>query len=199
LIKQKIFICFFSIVFILLYACTNKDNLPIEEKQIELAEEINNVLVDENPMNRKDELVKLIKKVPYPDEPQQVIFELLKQTESFLELEKYSDELLDYALDLLQDETLTYNEKWVFAYVLLGVDFEKYKYLLRDVAVLFVEEKINRRIAGFLFFPGEPGLGIRNHEDPVIIEALEIYIKSDKVDARTKASIIKNRLKREDN
>ena len=117
----------------------------------------------------------------------------LKKTESFLELEKHSDELLDYALDLLQDKNLTLRNRITLGYVLLGVDFEKYKYFLRDAAVLFVEGKIDDRVAGFLFFPGEEGFGAeRNLRDPVIRGALEIYIKSDKVDDRTRAGIIRD-------
>ena len=195
---KKIFIFTLIIIFVLL-SCGKKDNVSAEESSRELIEKTDYILVNEDYIKRKNELIELIKKVPFPDQPSQFVYWILKETESFLELEKYSDELLYYALDLLQDETLTLNEKRIVTRVLISIDFEKYKYLLRDVAVLFVEGKIDGLLAGFLFFPAIPGFnfGVRNYEDPVIIEALETYIKSDEVDARTRASIIKNHLNRE--
>jgi hypothetical protein len=42
--------------------------------------------VDENYLSRRNELIELIKKVPYPDEPEQIILWLLNQMGSFLVL-----------------------------------------------------------------------------------------------------------------
>lgn len=132
---------------------------------------------DENYLNRRNELLEIIKKVPYPDQPEQIILWYLKQTEAFLVLEELSDELLDYALDFFQDGTLTYNEKKVVAYVLIGVEFEKYKYFLRDLTSCFLNGgNLNADLVGFCIYSGHQELGIRgNFQDPVIKEVLEAW------------------------
>jgi len=171
--------CFFllSIIFIFLSSCVKKDNLRTEEKQKDSTEMSMTNLADENYSSKRNELLELVKKVPYPDEPEQIIHWKLKQKESFLLLEEHSDELLDYALDFFQDETLTYSEKKVIAYVLLGVDFEKYKYFLRDLVFCFLNGgNLDDNLVGFCIYPGYPELGIRgNFEDPVIKEVVESY------------------------
>jgi len=134
-------------------------------------------LADENYLSKRDELLELVKEVPYPDQPEQWVHWYLKQRGSFLVLEEHSDELLDYALDFFQDETLKYNEKKVVAYVLIGVDFEKYKYFLRDLVLCLSNGgNVDSILVGFCVYPGNPDLGIRrNFEDPVIKEAVEAY------------------------
>jgi hypothetical protein len=171
--------CFFllSIILVFLSSCVKKDGLHAEEAQKEPIEMSMTNLANENYSSKRNELLELIKEVPYPDEPEQWIHWYLKQTESFLVLEEHSDELLDYALDFFQDETLTDSEKSVIAYVLLGVDFEKYKYFLRDLVLcLFSGGNMDSFLVGFCIYPGNPDLGIRgNFEDPVIKEAVEAY------------------------
>ena len=190
--NKKRFVFLMSFILVLLISCIKRSHVSTEGISGELPEMPSIIYVNENHVSRRSELIELIRKVPYPDEPQQFIWEILRGTESFLELENYSEELLGYALDLFQDDALTRDEKRVVAYIMLGIDFEQYKYLLRDVAVYFVEGKIDRFLAGFLFFPGHTGYGasINNFGDPVLREALETYIKSDEIRAETRESII---------
>jgi len=175
--NQKKYFFLLSIILVFLSSCVKKDGLRAEEAQKELIEMSMTNLADENYLSKRNELLELIKEVPYPDEPEQWIHWYLKQTESFLLLEEYSDELLDYALDFFQDETLTDSEKSVIAYVLLGVDFEKYKYFLRDLVLCLLNGgNVDSFLVGFSIYPGNPDLGIRgNFEDPVIKEAVEAY------------------------
>jgi hypothetical protein len=221
MINKKVFVFLMNIILVL-SACTKKselsaenglgeqtdkagitfinENLHEEESPIEIIDISNKTFINENYLQWKEGFIELIRKVPFPNEPAHYGIRTLKGTESFLELEKYSDELLKYALDLFQDGTVTFEEREIVAYVLLGTDFDKYKYFLRDLAPLFVEGKIDDGLAGFCFYPGIQGYGayrnIKNPDndpiiDPVIREALEIYTKSDTVDAETKASIIR--------
>ena len=189
-INKKMFFCLLSFIFIVA-ACIKKDNIAAEEKPKGITERTDNVLVNERHKKGKNELIELIKKTPYPNAPSQFFLTILRRSESFLELEKHSNELLEYALELFQDKTLTSREQWIAGYALLSADFEKYKYFLRDVAILFIDGRMDDLIVGFLFFPGEPDVnGARNLQDPIIREALEIYIKSNEVSAALRASII---------
>lgn len=212
--NKKILVFLMSIILVL-SACIKKDNLSEENgmrESIDIGRRGKNFINDNSSeeedvkelsditdkyyknvsyTKRKDFLIESIKKVPYPDEPTYFAVDTLKRTESFLELEKYSDELLEYALYLFQDEILTSDEKKIVAYVLINTNFNKYKYFLLDLAPLFVEEKIDEYLGRFCFFPGTVGnRASSNLYDPVIREALEIYIKSDKITDETRASII---------
>jgi len=175
--NQKKYFFLLNIILVFLSSCVKKDSLHAEEAQKESTEMSMTNLADESYLSKRNELLELIKEVPYPDQPEQWIHWYLKQTESFLVLEEYSNELLDYALDFFQDETLTDSEKSVITYVLLGVDFEKYKYFLRDLVFCLVNGgNVDRFLVGFCIYPGNPDLGIRgNFEDPVIKEAVEAY------------------------
>jgi hypothetical protein len=176
--KKKYFLLL-SIIFLFLSACVKKDKLQAKETQKEPSEVSMTNLIEENHLDKRNELLELIKKVRYPDEPEQIILWKLKQMESFLVIEEHSDELLDYALDFFQDETLTYSDKKVVAYVLLGVDAEKYKYFLRDLALCLLNGgNLDRNLVGFCFYPGHD-LGVKRvknyQDDPVVKEALEAY------------------------
>ena len=197
-----------SIILILLSSCIKKDNLSIEEKSKESTENQNNIFVqeeqkestdikNESSSDKRDEFIELIKKINYPDGPDHMILSALKKQESFLEIEKRSDELLDYALDLYQDKILTKDDQWIIAYALLSVEIEKFKYFLRDLSKCYLEGKIDRYIVGFSFFPGYNKRVSENIHDPVIREAFEIVLKSDRgwPNDETKKSII-NDLKR---
>jgi len=175
--NQKMWFFLLSIILIFLSSCVKKDGLHAEEAKKESTEMPMTNLADENNLSKRNELLELIKEVPYPDQPEQWVHWYLKQTESFLVLEEHSDELLDYALDFFQDETLTDSEKSVIAYVLLGVDFEKYKYFLRDLVLYLINGgSVDSFLVGFCIYPGYPELGIRgNFEDPVIKEAVDAF------------------------
>jgi len=175
--NQKKYFFLLSIILVFLSSCVKKDGPHAEEAQKEPTEMSITNLADENYLSKRDELLELVKEVPYPNQPEQWVHWYLKQTESFLVLEEHSNELLDYALDFFQDETLTDSENSVIAYVLLGVDFEKYKYFLRDLVLCLSNGgNVDSFLVGFCVYPGNPDLGIRgNFEDPVIKEAVEAY------------------------
>jgi hypothetical protein len=132
-------------------------------------------------MGSKDKLIELVKNAS--QEKRYTIAWDYKYSESFVELEKHSYELLDITLELLENDGLNSTQKGIVIYAIQNIEFEKFKYFLRDLAISYSEGKIDENLVDHCFFPRDDWshLVIRNYKDPIIREALKICAKSDRI------------------
>ncbi|MCL2522970.1 MAG: hypothetical protein FWE36_08955, partial [Erysipelotrichales bacterium] len=152
-------------------ACSRKEYISLEDK-------LRSLNMEEN-VNR-NKLIELVKNVP-----QEINLYLVwdfKKSKSFLELEKYSYELLSIAIDLFESDELYLSEKQVIAFAIQNVKFDIFKYFFRDLARGFRAGSIDEEIIIWHIFPEEYNYYIiENYKDPIIREALNIVLNSNRV------------------
>ena len=176
--KYRKFVCVLMFFLLILFlGCFKKEFVSIME--------YHGVLLDEDRVAVTnmdiDEMIKLIKKAN--KESGQTTPWDYKYSESFLELEKRSNELLDIGIRLLESDELDFYEKQTIVYAIHLVEFEKLKYFLKDLAISFSNGKVDENIVDHCFFPKSnwSHVVIKNFRDPIIKEAFSICIKSGRI------------------
>jgi hypothetical protein len=149
-------------------------------------------LKENKKMNQIIELIKIAEEKSSPD-----IWYTIN-SESFIELERHSNELLNIAIELIEGNDLSFNEKAMVVCVIRNVKFEKKKQFLHELAESYCNnEKVNTLsdedydfLVTSCFFPlewdyMEPDYWdytiLENYEDPLIQEAFRIVLKSDRI------------------
>lgn len=151
------------------------------ESEMLIKKELNSIIgvnSDEATDIKKMEIIELAKRVR--DEISVTISWDLKSSESFLEMEKYSYQILSNIIEILEDKELSADYKWVIIYSIQDVEFKYLKYILRDIAISFRDGKIDEELVIHCFFPDGWNYNvIQNYKDPIIREALKACLKSN--------------------
>jgi len=186
--KKEIFICILNIFFISLFSCSEKIPISLDGGSTIWDRNEKDAILDGGKMNNKDIIIKLIRNVP--QEVGLTIVWDFKSSNSFLELEECSSNLLDIAIELLESDELNSIEKQIITYAIQDVDFGKFKFFLRDLAISFVNGKIDECFVSYCFFPEDWSYRvIENYKDPIIREAFNICLKSSRTSSSLKRYI----------
>jgi len=185
MIKYKIILLILCFFFISI-ACVKEKYNSLEEKLRSLDNMEKNIYK----LHDRDILIQLIKNVP--QEVSLTIIWDLKRSKSFLELEKKACELLTIALELLESDELHPIEKQTVIIAIQDVEFDIFKYFLRDVARSFNNQKINYEELFVTFFPYNWNFNVyKNYRDPILREALNILLENDRTSPGFKTLIKK--------
>jgi hypothetical protein len=173
---------FISIFVLALLACSKRDDeMAIKNEMCILMEPSGDVNVKK---------IKVLAKDVNKETSITVIWDL-NYSESFLELEKYSYQILANIVELLEDDELNGDDKFVLAYAMQNVEFKYLKYYLRDIAISYKNGKIDEDIVGHCFFPEDDWnyVVIQYYKDPIIRESLKICLSNNKIDPFFKEEI----------
>ena len=135
---------------------------------------------DINRENRRNEFIELAKNVRI-EMPYTIMWiGDLMHSSSFLQLKKYSCELLSFAVGLFEGDELNVAEKITIAYAIWFAEFNLFRYFFRDFARSFKNGNIDgetfERMLLIIILDDLDLHVIRNHRDPIIREALRIIL-----------------------
>jgi hypothetical protein len=101
----------------------------------------------------------------------------------FIEISENGNEYLDDAFGLVTGDDLTTQQKVILLYSLQKTDIDYYKYFLKNIAVLFKQNKIEEIIIfqAFGYMAEWSYHVIENYRDPIVQEAIDLCLEKETI------------------